>query len=66
MSVVFNAEEEAYKAFVKWLSDAQDVRRMFLEADLPMPRALELLFQDTKGDKRLKRKRITKTSKVRT
>ena len=59
IDVASKAEEEAYKAYVKWLSDAQTIRRMFLGADLSMPRALGRLFQEeSKRGKR--RKRITK------
>lgn len=57
IDIASKAEEDAYRAFVGWLQEAQKVRRMFLEADLSLPRALGLLFQDTKRKSR--RKRVT-------
>lgn len=52
------AEMDSYRAYVAWLKEAQRIRLMFLEADLSLPHALEVLFRDTK--KKSGRKRITK------
>lgn len=72
--IASRAEEDAYRAYVKWLKhipgplhacikwlrEAREVRLMFLQADLSIPRGLAMLFQDVEKKSHSGRKRITK------